>query len=220
MPGSSFKASLVAACRLTNLEMTSAKQMFQVIPHRIRIFGDAPDMCEHRVRNTTGVIDIRHRAMYLRWAAILPIRFHAGSISKDMIYNLAMLAGFGCGIGDWRIAAPKSNNGQMGAWRLAEEHEAIGEDFTEQCLKNPAPEEERLEYGIVPQDRQEYYARAAAMAATGDPNAGNGVGNGKPRKGKKGEKRAPATVEEALAVINGIAPVDGVDPPDGYQPQE
>jgi hypothetical protein len=214
MPGSSFKAALVAACRMTNkkLDMTTAKQLFQVIPHRIRIYGDEPRMCEHRVRNDGGGMDIRHRAMFLRWAAILPIRFHAGSISKEVILTLAQLAGFGCGIGDWRIAAPKSNNGQMGAWRLAEDGvDPIGEDFTRFCVEDePFDWELAKEFGIVPLDRVEYYAKCAAAAAANPLPA---------KKGRKGSK-APATAEAALAVINGVVPVDGIVAPDGYSPQE
>jgi hypothetical protein len=215
MPGASFKAALVAACRMTGgkLDMTKAKQLFQVIPYRVRIYGDAPVMCEHRVRNNDGVVDIRHRAMYCRWMAILPIRFHAGSISQEVITSLTQLAGFGCGIGDWRIAAPKSNNGQMGSWRLAEESDLLGEDFSEYCTKNPFEWEEMEQYGIVRPERVEYYAKCAALPRIPADTT-------KPKKGKKGDKKAPATVEAAMEVIHGVVPVNGVVEPAGYSPQE
>jgi hypothetical protein len=213
VPGSSFKASLVAACRMTELEMMTTKQLFHVIPHRIRIYGDQPLMCEHRVRNERGGIDIRHRAMFMRWAAELPIRFYTGGISRDMIIQLAMLGGFGCGIGDWRVAAPKSNNGQMGTWRLAEAG-VDGEvtDYTRYCAEDePFDWDMALEYGIVPLDRVEYYRQVAAAAANSpDPE--------KPKKKKS--KKVDANLEEALRIANGVVPVEGIVAPDGYRPQE
>jgi hypothetical protein len=212
VPGSSFKASLVAACRMTELEMTTTKQLFHVIPHRVRIYGDHPLMCEHRVRNERGGIDIRHRAMYMRWAAELPIKFYTGGISREMLIQLAMLAGFGCGIGDWRVAAPKSNNGRMGCWRLAEAG-VDGEvtDYTRYCEEDePFDWDKALEYGIVPLDRVEYY-KQVVEAAKLNPD--------KPKK-KKEKKKVEANLEEASRIIHGVVPVDGIVPPDGYVPQE
>lgn len=211
MPGSSFKAALVAACRMTSgkLDMTKAKQLFQVVPHRIRIYGDEPVMCEHRVRNTTGVIDIRHRAMFVRWSAILPIRYHAGSISAEVITSLAMLAGFGCGIGDWRIAAPKSSNGQMGSWRVAEEADLVGEEHTESCRQNPLGYDELEQYGVVRPERVAYYAECAKLPPPAPAE--------KPKKARKTTRRAPATAEAAAEVINGVLPREGLEvpPPNG-----
>jgi hypothetical protein len=211
VPGSSFKASLVAACRMTELDMATTKQLFHVIPHRIRIYGDPPLMCEHRVRNERGGIDIRHRAMFMRWAAELPIRFYTGGISRDMIIQLAMLAGFGCGIGDWRVAAPKSNNGQMGTWRMAEAGDVEVTDYTRYCADDePFDWAMAEEYGIVPLDRVEYYRQVVAAAAA----------NPQPEKTKGKKKKPDPAVEEALRIANGVVPVDGIAPPAGYRPQE
>jgi hypothetical protein len=216
MPGSSFKGAMVAACRMTNkkLDMASAKQFFQVIPFRVQMYGDEPIMCEHRVRNDNGGVDIRHRAMYCRWSVILPIRYHAGSISKESLIYLAELAGFGCGIGDWRIAAPKSPNGQMGAFRVAREGEIVGPAYSKWCAKNPFDWDEFEQYGIVPPARVEYYRKAAEMVRGLPPEQ-----RGTPKKGKS--RKAVPTAAAAAAIINGVQPVDGLEPPDdGYVPQQ
>jgi hypothetical protein len=216
MPGSSFKASLVAACRMTGgkLEMTKAKQLFHVIPHMIRIHGDDPVMCEHVVRNQTGVIDIRFRAMFVRWSAIIPIRYHAGSISEQVLVSLAMLAGFGCGIGDWRTAAPKSNNGQLGQWRVAEGNEPVGEEHTTFCRANPLPWEEVEQYGVVHPDKVAYYAQFARRpdAETSDDEAAQPK-----KKTSRKTKKAPATREAALEVLQGLATADEVAEMDAIQ---
>lgn len=59
-------------------------------------------MREDIVRLTRGTPDVRYRAEFKEWKAVLKVRYNEGAISHEQLINLFNLAGFCSGIGDWR----------------------------------------------------------------------------------------------------------------------
>jgi len=117
-PANGFKKGMVRAGKLLGYNMTDIKGVFYVTPDEgdlIELHGDH-SMREDVVRNATGVPDIRHRAQYPEWTADLNIVYNANSISAEELAKLLEVAGFSCGIGEWR--PEKSNSGSWGLYEL------------------------------------------------------------------------------------------------------
>ncbi len=141
VPAVSFKAAMVDACRLCQgLPMTLAKLLFWIEPDGrdvkenkdlIRIFNpedegkkgkkdkngvEWPIMREDTPRLANGNPDLRYRPEYDPWGAVLRVRFNAGMVSAEQVYNLVMLAGIHCGICEMRPSSPESKTGCYGLW--------------------------------------------------------------------------------------------------------
>ena len=120
-PAPGFKAAMVGACRnFSGLPMTVAKVAIRVNGEKngplVRIYGE-PRMREDMVRLETGVADLRYRAGFREWRAMLSITFNAGMLTEGNVVDLVAAAGFG-GIGDWRPSAPKSASGTYGTFEV------------------------------------------------------------------------------------------------------
>ena len=63
---------------------------------------NTPRRREDPVRVATGTADLRYRGEFWPWAVNLKIRLNKRSVSAAQIVSLFNLAGFACGIGDWR----------------------------------------------------------------------------------------------------------------------
>lgn len=134
VPAASFKAALVGACRLVeNLHMTTARRLLHVRHdgynatdgmELVRIYGE-PSMRQDMVRLESGTADLRYRAEYKKWSAVLSVEFNASLISRDVLVNLIDHAGYAEGIGEWRPSSPKSHTGSHGKWQVVE---ALGEE--------------------------------------------------------------------------------------------
>lgn len=124
-PAVAFKSATVGACRnYKGLPMTVAK--IAIFVHGeldeegnalVEIQGE-PRMRQDMVRNETGVADIRFRAGYPKWRAILKITYNAGLISQEQLYNLVEAGGWG-GVGEHRPSAPSSDTGDFGRYHIA-----------------------------------------------------------------------------------------------------
>ena len=64
---------------------------------------EEPTMREDPVRNSNGGADIRYRGMFRQWSVTLTIRYNPVVMSASEITNLFNVAGFGAGVGDWRV---------------------------------------------------------------------------------------------------------------------
>lgn len=116
-PAGGFKTAMVDACRLIdNIAMVFARQVFHVDGEWVRIYGE-PRMREDMVRIGPGTADIRYRAGFKDWSAVLSITFLADQITSESILNIVNLAGLG-GVGDWRPSAPKSKSGTFGRFEV------------------------------------------------------------------------------------------------------
>lgn len=119
-PAVGFKAACVRAGKNLGIPMTDTRGALFVIgdtdDHDLVIINGKHRMREDMVRLTTGVADIRFRAEYPKWSATLKIEHNIGVISAEQVRQLVKLAGFSCGVGEWR--PEKSNTGSFGRWDL------------------------------------------------------------------------------------------------------
>lgn len=76
------------------------------------------------VRLETGVADIRFRAWFPKWWALIKIQWNKRVLSHEQLLALVDAAGFGVGIGEWRPGAPKSESGQFGCFCVQIDHQA------------------------------------------------------------------------------------------------
>lgn len=102
-----FKAATVGGARYFNgVTMTQMRQAMFFIgdpaaPDLVRLQCSDPTMREDMVRVGMGTADIRYRAEYRDWGAVLQIQYVPSVISLDSIVALVDAGGMG-GIGEWR----------------------------------------------------------------------------------------------------------------------
>ena len=118
-PAVGFKAAMVRAGKQLGMVMTDLRGRFHVMADDgdlIEIKGE-PHIREDMVRLATGVADIRFRGEYSPgWEAELEIQYFKNGISKEQLAQLIVLAGFSCGVGEWR--PERSNSGSYGLFEL------------------------------------------------------------------------------------------------------
>lgn len=101
-PASAFKNAMVRAGTYTNDKMTYLRGAFYVVGDYVKIEAE-PEPREDMVRVANGAADVRYRGEFPEgWTAVLNIQYNATSISAAQVVNLASVAGFSVGIGDWR----------------------------------------------------------------------------------------------------------------------
>jgi hypothetical protein len=114
IPATAIKAAMVAACRLVDFQMTSAKQCVYVhadaydkdelIP-LINITKGKPRRFDQAVR-IPGTADIRSRPMWdAGWEATVRIEYDADRFTLNDVVNLLSRAGQQVGIGEGRQAS-------------------------------------------------------------------------------------------------------------------
>jgi hypothetical protein len=110
IPAPAFRNGMISACRIVNFKMTLAKLSifveadgFDVLDGTplVRIYGD-PEPFESLVRNSTGVADIRTRAMWREWSAKVVVRWDADQFNITDVTNLLSRVGMQVGIGEGR----------------------------------------------------------------------------------------------------------------------
>ena len=109
-PASAFRKAMISACRVANYAMTRAK-LAVFVEHDfidvvegvglVRVAGE-PEMVVHSVRNDSGVVDLRARAMFKEWAAAVRVTFDGDMFSEQDVANLMMRVGMQVGIGEGR----------------------------------------------------------------------------------------------------------------------
>ena len=121
-PSLAFKAAAIRACKTTKINMTDARQMFNVQSDGISDRGQGlvaiegkPLMREDVVRLQGNKADLRYRAEYKGWKTTLTVEFDADQMSAQQIVNLFARAGVGVGVGDWR----PEKNGPFGRFSIA-----------------------------------------------------------------------------------------------------
>lgn len=134
-----IRAGAISACRLIGFKMTLAKLSIFVDADGLdsaegtplcRIFGQAESMSAH-TRNATGVVDVRSRPMYRRWAARLRIRYDADQFSVGDVVNLISRVGTQVGIGAGRPDSKSSVGCGWGTFRIVggDEIETVKAEF-------------------------------------------------------------------------------------------
>lgn len=105
------------------IQGTKIKSAFMIDgigPNQVaEIKGSVPVMRQDMVRvgGISKTADIRFRGMFTDWHMDLNVRYNLnGAISFEQIINLINLAGFTCGIGEWR----PEKNGTYGTYRVVD----------------------------------------------------------------------------------------------------
>lgn len=121
-----FRAGMISACRLVGFKMTLAKLSVFVeaddfneegTTPLVRIYGESTTNTSH-TRNTTGVVDVRARPMYKRWACSLRIRYDSDQFSARDVVNLISRVGLQVGIGEGRPDSKSSAGCGWGTFRV------------------------------------------------------------------------------------------------------
>lgn len=128
MPATAFRAAMIAACRLVQLEMTRAKMAVFVLADGydkedgtplVKIESPkGPEMHTATVRNQSGVADLRCRPMWRQWGALVRIRYDADILTADAVVNLLNRAGLQVGIGEGRPFSKESVGQGWGTFQV------------------------------------------------------------------------------------------------------
>lgn len=111
IPCAAFRNAAISACRVVGYKMTLAKMAIFVEADGyekedetplVRITKGEPILHSGHVRNATGVIDIRIRAMFKEWACSPRVRYDADLFKTADIVNLMYRAGQQVGVGEGR----------------------------------------------------------------------------------------------------------------------
>ena len=126
IPASAFRNAMISACRLVGFKMTLAKLSVFVLPDGfdrvdgvplIKIEGDPEPHIMH-TRNATGVCDLRVRAKYWPWSAIIRVQYDADQFTPTDAANLRTRVGAQVGIGEGRPDSKQSGGMGWGTFRL------------------------------------------------------------------------------------------------------
>lgn len=133
MPASGFRAALVSACRIVGFKMTLAKLSLFILADGIdaedgtplvKITKGTSRRVEHHVRNESGVVDIRPRAMWdPGWEAMLRIQYDADQFTLADVSNLLSRVGLQVGIGEGRADSKSSCGMGWGSFEIAKREE-------------------------------------------------------------------------------------------------
>lgn len=127
-----FRAGMISACRLVGFKMTLAKLSVFVIQDDfdvdmktplVRIYGNSVTDTSH-TRNATGVVDVRARPLYPKWACKLNVRFDADQFTTQDVFNLISRVGMQVGIGEGRPDSKSSTGCGWGTFRVVGGDEA------------------------------------------------------------------------------------------------
>jgi hypothetical protein len=129
---------MISACRLVGFKMTLAKLSCFVIKDDfdaehttplVRIYGNSITHTRH-VRNATGVVDIRARPLFPKWACNLRIAFDADQFTATDVINLVSRVGMQVGIGEGRPDSKSSAGCGWGTFRVVpNDEEKLVRDF-------------------------------------------------------------------------------------------
>lgn len=99
----SFKSAAVDAATQFDKSITKVflRGVFHIPAELLPIEGE-PRMREDMVRVGMGTADIRFRAEFFPWAINVPVRYNAGNISLTSLVELFRMAGYSCGIAEYR----------------------------------------------------------------------------------------------------------------------
>lgn len=121
-PSVAFKsAAVTAVTSIGSMTKVMARQCFHIVGEYVELLGPPPSMREDMCRVGMGTADIRHRAEFQPWGAILRVQHNANVLSAEQVTGLIEAGGFGVGIGDWR----PEKDGVSGRFHVARTGEAL-----------------------------------------------------------------------------------------------
>jgi hypothetical protein len=139
IPAVGVKNAMVTACTsVDGITKTAARQAFIIVGERgktkaafadlfspqdlVRVRSPNPPTLREDMVRLAGIgntADLRYRAEYWPWGAVLTIRFNANVLSLDQLANLLNTSGFGVGLCEWR----PERDGQSGTFHVADEQD-------------------------------------------------------------------------------------------------
>jgi hypothetical protein len=126
IPAAAFRNGMISACRLVGFKMTLAKLSVFVLPDGfdkvdgvplIKINGKPESHIMH-ARNATGVCDLRVRAKFWPWSAVVRIQYDADQFTATDAANLMTRVGTQVGIGEGRPDSKMSAGMGWGTFKL------------------------------------------------------------------------------------------------------
>lgn len=125
-PAGAFRNGMISACRLVQFKMTHAKLSCFVEPDGfdkvdgvplVRIYGTPEPHLMH-ARNANNSCDLRVRAMFRKWHAVVTVRFDEDQFTPTDVANLMTRLGAQVGIGEGRPDSKDSAGMGWGTFRL------------------------------------------------------------------------------------------------------
>lgn len=113
----SFRNAAISMCKMVGFYMTRAKLSIFVLADGldyldktplVRIHG-TPEMNVSPVRNASGVIDLRSRALWEKWECNVRVRFDEDQFSTTDVVNLFLRIGLQGGVGEGRPDGREGN---------------------------------------------------------------------------------------------------------------
>lgn len=102
-PASAFKKAMVeSAPYIKGLDKKLIKGSMFIVENLVAIKFKKQVVNEAITRLANGNPMVRYRPEFRDWSTEFTIRFNSKKLSPELIINLAKLAGFHIGIGDWR----------------------------------------------------------------------------------------------------------------------
>lgn len=126
-PVTGFKAATVSAARFygKDVKMTELRQFifmkgrfFPEEGQQLAVIDGTPHMREDYVRlaGAGRPADLRYRAEYTDWRAVLEVTYVSSLLSKESVLSLIDAGGFGVGVGEWR----PEHRGEFGTYTIDE----------------------------------------------------------------------------------------------------
>lgn len=124
-PALNIKQCIVSAARLiegvTMVVLRSSVFVVGDMDGYIPVTYKDKSMREDMVRVGMGSADIRYRGQLTDWSMEFVIKLNADVLSPEQVLNLLQIAGFSCGIGEWR----PERNGDFGTFEIETEEKAV-----------------------------------------------------------------------------------------------
>ena len=126
IPASAFRNAMISACRLVGFKMTLAKLSVFILPDGfdkvdgvplIKIDGSPEPHIMH-ARNANGSCDLRVRAKFWPWSAVVKVQYDADQFTATDAANLMNRVGSQVGIGEGRPDSKMSAGMGWGTFRL------------------------------------------------------------------------------------------------------
>jgi hypothetical protein len=84
----------------------------------VKLDAGEPEISLLHVRNATGVVDLRARGMWRKWAASIRVRFDTDMFSLADVTNLLARVGLQVGIGEGRSDSKQSSGMGWGSFSI------------------------------------------------------------------------------------------------------
>lgn len=126
IPASAFRQAAISACRLVGFKMTIAKLSIFIVADGYDVvdqtplvgISGTPEYHEMIGRNADGGVDLRVRAIWKKWSAVVTVQFDEDQFSAADVVNLFYRIGQQVGIGEGRPDSKNSAGMGLGTFNV------------------------------------------------------------------------------------------------------